>query len=551
MSQFPPVPPRTTASLYVGDLPVDLDNPENALYGMFNKVGPVMSIKVCRDINSQRSLGYGYVNFQNPQDAERAIETLNFTEIRPGRQMRVMWSSRDPTVRKSGKGNIFVKNLDESMDTRLLRDTFAPFGKIISCKLAQDENGKSLGYGFVHFEAEESATKAIEQVDGMTIAGKKISVELFIKKADREKEEEKVFCNIYVKNLKEDVKEETLKNMLAVFGPVESLFVSAHPQHKTQFALVTMGTHEAAVEVIAKWNGQPVAELSEGEEKLYVGRALKKRDRLAQRTSNTAHNLYQSQGRNVYVKHLDDNITEEKLEELFQPFGKITSCTLMKDSNGNFRGFGFVCFESKESASAAIREMNGKMIFRRPLYVSQAQQRDMRHQMLEDQRKSMIAQQQRMSMTMDMYGFYPGMPPNFMQRQPPFMSAGPFMVNPALRRAMPQPRGVLRPKMPPPMGMMPPQQRYTQAPMPPRMPVASGVSSAELAKMSIEEQKNALGERLYAEIQKMNPEQAAKITGMLLEMDVPEVLHVLEDRNMLLAKINEAQAVLRQHAERH
>ena len=67
--------------------------------------------------------------------------------------------------------------------------------------------------------------------------------------------------------------------------------------------------------------------------------------------------------------------------------------------------------------------------------------------------------------------------------------------------------------------------------------------------MSPEEQKNALGERLYVKIQELRPMQAAKITGMLLEMDTPEILHVLEDVSMLRAKIDEAVAVLKQHSE--
>ena len=81
-----------------------------------------------------------------------------------------------------------------------------------------------------------------------------------------------------------------------------------------------------------------------------------------------------------------------------------------------------------------------------------------------------------------------------------------------------------------------------------RSGTVGGITSTELSKMSPEEQKNALGERLYAKIQDINPQQAAKITGMLLEMDTPEILNVLEDRNMLVSKVAEAVAVLRQHA---
>jgi polyadenylate-binding protein len=127
--------------------------------------------------------------------AERALDTMNFDSVM-NKPIRIMWSQRDPALRRSGVGNIFIKNLDKTIDNKAIHDTFSMFGSILSCKVctlhfycffcisiilsifqvAHDDKEGSLGYGFVHFETEESALQAIEKVNGMLLNGKKVYV---------------------------------------------------------------------------------------------------------------------------------------------------------------------------------------------------------------------------------------------------------------------------------------------------------------------------------------------------------------------------------------
>merc|ERR1719240_258584 len=74
------------------------------------------------------------------------------------------------------------------------------------------------------------------------------------------------------------------------------------------------------------------------------------------------------------------------------------------------------------------------------------------------------------------------------------------------------------------------------------------LTASALASASNAEQKQMLGERLFPLIQQTHAEQAGKITGMLLEMDNSELLHLLEDVNALNAKTREAVKVLEDHS---
>jgi polyadenylate-binding protein len=189
--------------------------------------GPVLSIRVCRDVITRRSLGYAYVNFQQPADAERALDTMNFDPIL-NKPIRIMWSQRDPALRRSGVGNIFIKNLDKTIDNKAMHDTFSTFGNILSCKVANDDRGESRGYGFVHFETEEAALMAIEKVNGMLLNGKKVFVGRFQPRNARLKEmgETRKFTNVFVKNFGDDMTEEKLQKLFEQFGEISSVAIT-------------------------------------------------------------------------------------------------------------------------------------------------------------------------------------------------------------------------------------------------------------------------------------------------------------------------------------
>ena len=128
----------------------------------------------------------------------------------------------------------------------------------------------------------------------------------------------------------------------------------------------------------------------EGTTTLYCARAQKKSER--QRELRSKHeqvkieSMNKAEGVNVYVKNLDEGVTDDTMHEAFSPYGTITNARVMVDNtSGKSKGFGFVCFSAPEEATRAITEMNGKMLMNKPIYVAQAQRREVRRTQLEAQ----------------------------------------------------------------------------------------------------------------------------------------------------------------------
>ncbi|RZS05689.1 hypothetical protein BHM03_00036232 [Ensete ventricosum] len=82
-------------------------------------------------------------------------------------------------------------------------------------------------------------------------------------------------------------------------------------------------------------------------------------------------------------------------------------------------------------------------------------------------------------------------------------------------------------------------------------PIPIGALASALANATPEQQRMMLGENLYPLVEQLEHDHAAKVTGMLLEMDQTEVLHLLESPDALKAKVGEAMEVLRNVAQQH
>ncbi|KAM0860257.1 hypothetical protein ACQ4PT_046653 [Festuca glaucescens] len=489
----------STASLYVGDLEKSVT--EGQLYSIFCQVAPVVSLRVCRDI-AGRSLGYGYVNFHSREDANRALEYLNFTPIN-GNSIRVMFSNRDPTLRRNGMANVFIKNLEVNIDNKGLNEMFSSFGTILSCKVATYLNGQSKGYGFVQFTNEKSAMDAINGLNGTVANGKQIFVSLFIRRQERQNIQVGMFTNVYIKNFPKEFTDDNLRQEFAPFGEITSVLVMRDADGSSRcFGFVNYKRSECAIEAIKNLNGKMVNDLI-----MYVGRAQKKEERQAELKAKFERErnekFKQFEGLNLYLKNLDDSIGDVHLRNLFENFGEIGSCKVMVDSHGRSKGYGFVSFKTVESVQKAINEMNGKMFGRKPLYICVAQRKEERRAILK-------------------------------------------MVHPIFNQDVTYMNGAATAVMVPlRLSTSIVAHGFTQTDITVPSPYIANNNNA-LASVDAEKQHEILGEKLYSLVEQVEPEFAAKVTGMLLELEKIEVLHLIESASDLRVKISQAIEALQQ-----
>ena len=75
----------------------------------------------------------------------------------------------------------------------------------------------------------------------------------------------------------------------------------------------------------------------------------------------------------LYIGNIAFTMTGDELQEVFTPFGKVTSAKIIMDKRtGRSKGYGFVEFDSEETAKAAIEMFNGKDFQGRSINVNEA-----------------------------------------------------------------------------------------------------------------------------------------------------------------------------------
>ncbi|KAI7746418.1 hypothetical protein M8C21_033648 [Ambrosia artemisiifolia] len=170
--------PPEDAKIFVGNLPYDFDS-EN-LAQLFSSAGVVDISEVIYNRDTEQSRGFGFVTMSTVEEAEKAVETFNGYDL-SGRLLTVNKAAprgSQPERRVVGNSfKVYVGNLAWQVDSGRLEQAFSEHGKVVEAKVIYDrETGRSRGFGFVTMASETEMNDAIAALDGQSLDGRAIRV---------------------------------------------------------------------------------------------------------------------------------------------------------------------------------------------------------------------------------------------------------------------------------------------------------------------------------------------------------------------------------------
>jgi len=301
----------SATSLIINYLPQSLSDEQ--FTQLFEAIGPMQSARVMRNKSTGYSFGYGFVNYQRPEDAVKAIEKLNGMQLEHKR-IKVAYSRR---AEGSGgeeikNANVFIANLPKTVDEEQLKSMFAPYGEIIRSKVLVDHNtGVSKGCGFILYSKTAEADWAISELNGTMAPG---STNLMTVKKAQDSEQTKAMKHGQVQVIHHYAPYPGAATVSPYTLPIRSTSRTVN-----RFNPMSSGRQLAPVPMDA------------GES-----------------------------GHTLFIYNIGPDATEIELYGLFGPFGAITKVHIQRDlTTGAGKGFGFVTYNDYNDAVGAIQAMNG------------------------------------------------------------------------------------------------------------------------------------------------------------------------------------------------
>jgi len=322
---------------------------------------------------------------------------------------------------------ICVRNLRDIVDDVRLRKEFERFGPVLSAELLKTSDGRSRGTGYVDFNEKSDAAKALNSMHGKVIYGTRISVTYAPHTSTASTN---TFPHDYTHHDTPDFHynshddhlddnhhydlERDRNSFRRSYGRLHDVSTTTCTsddgdnnssssrnlmQLKTLASSLADKGHPININDIGNFNTSSVNRNSSNNSDINtsnnailtlatrkVGGGTDERERnpeektlcdVTQHTENQEEADDQddtSSSATLCVKNLDESINDQKLETLFSVYGTVLSANVISNEFSASKGFGFVIMSEAQDAVKAIKNLDGRIVVNRPIYVAPAAQ---------------------------------------------------------------------------------------------------------------------------------------------------------------------------------
>ncbi|KXG24270.1 heterogeneous nuclear ribonucleoprotein R isoform X2 [Sorghum bicolor] len=243
---------------------------------------------------------------------------------------------------------VFIGGLPRDITEDDLRELCEPLGEIYEVRLTKDKDtNENKGFAFVTFTDKDAAQRAIEDVQDREYKGRTLRCSLSQAKH-----------RLFIGNVPKGLSEEELTNIIKGKGPgVVNIEMFKHdPNRNRGFLFVEYYNHACAEYARLKLSSR---NFKVDGSQLTVSWAEPK--------GQTDPSSAAAQVKTIYVKNLPENVSKEKIKDLFDKHGEVTKIVLPPAKAGHKRDFGFVHFAERSSALKAVKgsekyEIDGQVL---------------------------------------------------------------------------------------------------------------------------------------------------------------------------------------------
>ena len=575
--------------LYLTDLPyrISIFDIQDFLSKYKDDIAKIMSPEM-----NQRNIIKGKpiaikVLFKNNESADKCRKEMNLKKLW-NKSVRIMWEESNTSLRYNIKNNIFIRGIPKTTTPREVYEYFMQFGDIFSCKVPEDEQGKHKGYGYITYYSNEDAEKALKETKGKKIFDSlNVEIEHFQKKNERmiNNNNENNNHKIYINNLPEKYTIAELNSLCKEYGNVlnANIFSDRIGQ---KFGIVEFTNENEAKDAMSKLN-EKIIEKDDKKNKLSV-QIYQTQFEHKQFLLNQSMKMKETKAKcNLYIKNIPLTAKEEDLEKVFSKYGEITSIRIQKDKIENkdnkdkielvSKGFGFISFDKPEEAKKALEEMDQKFL---PGFEGWNKPLDIDYHLTKNERQFVDNQDSnipnynmnnnQMPFMNNMgpappmpggYGphmFMPMHPPHFpFPMRFPMMPFNNFMGRGFYHNNFYNKRGGKRPNYKNNNNRnYYNNNKYNKEKEKEKeeiLNIENKIDLSEYEKLETDEEKrNYFGEKVYRAMEesqlavdkKLDSNDIAKITGMIIEIPNEEIIETLQNSNLFIDRIEEALRLL-------